>query len=95
MEPIYHPPRSIAEGRQIANVLLVKGDETNYWLPIINLNRLLADQQNNRNNAFCYRCLRNLWRPEQLAAHMDACYKTLGHCEIMPTLEKAYKTFED
>ena len=52
--PLYHPSHSTVQERQIAHIILIN----NHWLPISNLNRLLADPtkatKHNKGTAFCY-----------------------------------------
>ena len=86
---LYHPPQSIHEGRQLAQILLVH----DHWLPLISLDRLMG--KHNESSAFCSRCLRNMYRPERLLLHMSKCFQSLGQQEIMPLPEKAYHSFED
>ena len=63
--PIYHPPHRLVINRRMCNIIFV----AEHWLPIINLDRLLGIH--NVNSAFCYRCLRNLHRPDRLQLHME------------------------
>ena len=87
--PLYHPSLSVARNRQMATILLVK----DHWLPVINLNRLLSHGHDN--NVHCYRCLRNLHRPERLEKHMAKCFNTMGQMTTMPAADNNRKKFED
>ena len=92
--PIWHPPHKVVLGRRIATILLV-GE---HWLAVTNLNRLLSIQtaQGIRDhNAYCYRCLRNIYYQERLAKHLEKCANGKGQREVMPTPEEAVKKFED
>ena len=77
--PLYHPPHPIVVNREMAHILLID----NHWLPISNLNRLLATH--NKNSAFCYRCLGNFHHKERLDRHIVKCYNTIGQKETMPS----------
>ena len=89
VSPIYHPSHSKIKDQRLINILFIK----DHWLPIINLDRLLGDRLGNA--AYCYRCLRNLHRPERLEAHMLKCYNSKGQQVSMPEPHEAKKQFDD
>ena len=88
--PLYHPPLRVVRGRRMVNILFFD----NHWLPITNLDKLLSTKSGSH-NAYCYRCLRNLYRQDRLEQHMERCYKTTGQKEVMPKDEEARMQFND
>jgi len=86
---LYHPAHAIVKGRQMAHILLV-GE---HWLPITNINRLLGET--GVNSAYCYRCLRNLYKNDRLEKHQERCYNNRGQQEIMPKPGEANKSFNE
>ena len=93
--PVYHPLHKVLLGRRMANILLV-GD---HWLAVTNLNRLLSTQtrdgRDGQHNAFCYRCLKNVYHQDRLERHLLKCSNRIGQREVMPTPEEAVKKFDD
>ena len=92
--PLYHPPLSVVTGRRMVNILLVN----DHWMPVTSLSRLLGTRTERgigQHNAYCYRCLRNLYHQDRLEQHMKRCYMTMGQQEIMPRAEDARMQFND
>src|SRR5271156_5982455 len=63
------------------------------------MNRLLSTATVNgvigQHNAYCYRCLKNLYHQNRLEKHMEKCSNRIGQYEIMPKPEEAVKKFDD
>jgi hypothetical protein len=91
--PIYHPPHKVMLARRVATILLVG----NHWLAVTNLDRLLSTQTRDgaENSVYCYRCLRNLYKRDRLAKHLEKCSRRIGQREVLPTPEEAVKEFSD